>query len=67
MAHCLNEHKALLDLTLGELQAFHPAFGEDVFEDLSLKACVEKRDIPGAPAPERVQQAIDHARERLKA
>ena len=66
VAYCLNEKKALLDLSLEELQKFHPAFGEDVFEDLSMISCVEKRDIPGAPAPARVQQAIDSAREKLK-
>ena len=65
VAHCLNEDKALLDLTLEELRRFHPAFGPDVFEDLSMKACVEKRNIPGAPAPEMVQRAIDRAREIL--
>ena len=66
VAYCLNDKKALLDLSLEELQKFHPAFGEDVFEDLSMISCVEKRDIPGAPAPARVQQAIDSAREKLK-
>ena len=66
VAHCLNEGKALLDLSLEELQQFHPAFGQDVFEDLSMKACVEKRNIPGAPAPGMVQRAIDSAREALK-
>ena len=66
VAHCLNEGKALLDLSLEELQRFHPAFGEDVFEDLSMIACVEKRKIPGAPAPEMVQAAIDSARARLE-
>ena len=65
VAHCLSENKALLDLTLPELQSFHPAFDSDVFEALSLIACVEKRDIPGAPAPGRVREAIVHAREVL--
>ena len=67
VAHCLNEDKALLDLTLAELKEFHPAFEEDVFEDLSMTACVEKRKIPGAPAPEMVQAAIDSARRQLEA
>ena len=49
-----------------EPRKFHPAFGPDVFGDLSMIACVEKRDIPGAPAPARVQQAIDSAREKLR-
>ena len=66
VAYCLNEKKALLDLSLEELRKFHPAFGPDVFDDLSMIACVEKRDIPGAPAPARVQQAIDSAREKLR-
>ena len=67
VARCLDEGKALLDLTLPELQAFHPAFEQDVFDDLSMLSCVEKRRIPGAPAPDMVQQAIDQAREQLKA
>ena len=65
VAHCLDEKKALLDLSLEELKRFHPAFEQDVFEDLSMIACVEKRKIPGAPAPEMVQAAIDSARARL--
>ena len=65
VAHCLSENKALLDLTLPELRAFHPAFDSDVFEALSLIACVEKRDIPGAPAPGQVRAAIAHARAKL--
>ena len=65
VAHCLNEGKALLDLTLPELQTFHPVFEQDVFEDLSMLACVEKRRIPGAPAPDMVQMAIDAGRRAL--
>ena len=66
VAHCLSENKALLDLDLEELRRFHPAFDEDVFGDLSMIACVEKRRIPGAPAPEMVQAAIDSAWKRLR-
>ena len=66
MAHCLNEGKALLDLTLPELQTFHPVFEQDVFEDLSMLSCVEKRRIPGAPAPDMVQMAIDAGRRTLE-
>ena len=66
VAHCLNENKALLDLTLEELKQFHPAFEQDVFDDLSMISCVEKRKIPGAPAPEMVQRAIDAAKKALK-
>ena len=66
VAHCLDEDKALLDLTLDELKQFHPAFEQDVFDDLSMLACVEKRRIPGAPAPDMVQASIDAGRRALE-
>ena len=65
VAHCLDESKALLDLRLEELRSFHPAFDADVFDDLSMLACVERRRIPGAPAPDMVQQSIDAGRAAL--
>lgn len=58
VAHCLNEGKALLDLTLPELKAFHPAFEADVFGAIDIAACVALRDIPGGPAPRRVLETI---------
>lgn len=66
VAHCLNENKALLDLSLEELKQFHPAFEADVFDDLSMLSCVEKRRIPGAPAPDMVQATIDEGRKSLE-
>ncbi len=65
VAHCLNENKALLDLTLDELKTFHPVFDQDVFEDLSMLSCVEKRQVIGSPAPNMVQMAIDAGRKAL--
>ena len=65
VAYCLNRKCALLDLSLEELRQFHPAFGEDVFTEMSLETCVEKRRIPGAPAPDMVRTAIDQARAQL--
>jgi argininosuccinate lyase len=59
VARCLTEGKALLDLTLEELQAFHPLFGADVFDAISLKTCVQMRAVPGGPAPEQVQISIE--------
>ena len=67
VAHCLNEKKALLDLTLDELKTFHPAFGADVFDDISMLACVEKRQVVGAPAPNMVMLAIEEAQKQLEA
>ena len=67
VAYCIKANAALTDLSLSELKAFHPAFEQDVYDAMSLKACVEGRSIPGGPAPAAVQASIDEARKQLKA
>ena len=65
VAYCLEHQKALEDLTLAELQGFHKAFDADVFKAMTLEACVGRRSIPGAPAPEAVMESIAAARKQL--
>ena len=62
VAHCIQEGKALLDLTLDELKTFSPVFGPDVFQAISIEACVMLRSLPGGPAPDAVTQSIQVAR-----
>ncbi len=57
--HCVKENKAILDLSLAELKQFSEMFEEDVFAACSMEACVSLRDVPGGPAPARVQASID--------
>ena len=66
VAHCLNENKALLDLTLPELRTFSPAFDEDIYNAISLSTCVAMRNIPGGPAPEQVRASIRAGRTFLQ-
>ena len=65
VALCLSEEKALLDLTLPELKGFHEAFEQDVYEAISLNACVKLRSVPGGPAPEAVEKSIRAGEEFL--
>lgn len=58
---CLREGKALSDLTLGELQTVSPAFKADIFDSISLLACVKGRSLPGGPAPEAVEAHISES------
>ena len=67
VAHCLTEGKALLDLSLGELKEFHPAFEADVFDAISLYTCVQMRSVPGGPAPDAVKESIKSAQAYLDA
>ncbi len=56
--HCVKENKAILDLSLDELKTFSELFEADVYEACSMHACVELRDVPGGPAPNRVEASI---------
>ncbi|MCC8142440.1 MAG: argininosuccinate lyase [Lachnospiraceae bacterium] len=55
---CMERGIAIEDLTLEELQTFCPAFEEDVFDAISLDACVDRRLTIGAPGREAMEQAL---------
>ncbi|MBQ9942350.1 MAG: argininosuccinate lyase, partial [Christensenellaceae bacterium] len=57
--HCEQVGKAIGDLSVAELKEFSPVFDKDVYENVSLEACVAKRTLPGGPAPSSVQTHID--------
>ena len=59
---CVRENRALTDLSLEELRAAHPAFDEDVYQAISLEACVERRSLRGGPAPSAVKDSIARAK-----
>lgn len=63
--HGIEQHKALEEMTLDELQAFSPAFAQDVYDALSLESCVEKRNTAGGPGTQAMQAALAEARAYL--
>ena len=56
--YCLEKNIALDDMSLEEYQAISPVFGEDIYEAISMKTCVEKRVTIGAPGPDAMEQVI---------
>ena len=56
---CIKHDKALLDLSLSELKQYSELFDEDVYEAISLHACVDLRSTVGGPSPDAVSAAID--------
>lgn len=64
--YCVKADKALLDLTLDELKAFSDLFESDIYDACSMHACVTLRDVPGGPAPSRVQESIEAGEAFLK-
>ncbi len=56
--HCIEKDCALDDLSLEEYRTFCPAFGEDIYDAVSMKTCVEKRNTAGAPGGEAMAEEI---------
>ncbi|MDO4542829.1 MAG: argininosuccinate lyase, partial [Bacillota bacterium] len=63
--HCEKEGKALKELSLEEWQSFSPVFKEDIYDFVKIESSVERRKVPGGPAPERCREAIAAGHDRL--
>lgn len=59
VAACAARGKTLEELTLEELQAVSPLFGEDVYEALKLENCMALRRSFGGPAIEETARQIE--------
>ena len=55
---CIDKGIALDDLPLSEYKKISPVFEEDIYEAISMKTCVEKRNTIGAPGQEAMKQVI---------
>jgi len=64
--YCLEKDIALDDMTLEEFQAISPVFEADVYEAISMKTCVQKRNTIGAPGREAMEQVIAACKKRLE-
>lgn len=55
---CLDKHISLDELPLDEYQKISPVFEEDIYEAISMKTCVEKRNTIGAPGRDAMKKVI---------
>lgn len=58
VAYCIDNGKTLETLTLEEYKNADELFEEDVYQEINLETCVQKRKVVGGPAPETVQEHI---------
>ena len=65
--YCIEAEKSIEELTLEELKTFSGQFEEDIFEAVSLRACVNRRLTAGAPGEEAMAQEIAASRTWLEA
>ena len=55
---CIEKNIALDNLPLEDYKAISPAFEEDIYDAISLKTCVNKRNTIGAPGPDAMEKVI---------
>ena len=64
--YCINNGKAIEDLSMEEFRKFSGKIGEDVYGEISLEKCVSGRKLPGGPAAESVRVSVESGRKFLE-
>ncbi|MTI58138.1 argininosuccinate lyase [Geosporobacter ferrireducens] len=60
--YCIQEQKAIEDLTIEEFQSFSPDFTEDIFPVITPEHCISSKVSKGSTAPENVKIMIEKAK-----
>lgn len=60
--YCLTNNLTLESLSLEEYRNHNHLFEEDIYDTINLKACVERRQVDGGPAPMKVKEHIQKVR-----
>ena len=66
VAKCISENKILETLTLDEYKQFSELFDSDVYSDIDLKTCVEKRISKGGTSVSSVENQIKFVTEYIE-
>ena len=66
VAYCIQNGTVLEELPLQVYQSFSELFEQDVYQDIDLKTCVEKRTSEGGTSAASVEAQIAYVKESLK-
>lgn len=64
--YCIDKNISLLDMSIDEYKSISPVFEDDIYDAISLKTCVEKRNTIGAPGYEAINKVIAKNEEFIK-
>ncbi len=67
VARCLSLGTVLEELPLSEYKAADPLFEEDLYREISLEACVSRRNSLGGCGPESYERQVAFVKEQLAA
>ncbi len=56
--YCVNNNKTLEELSLEEYRSISDVFSEDLYQEISLEACVNKRNVIGGPSKQMMEKVI---------
>ena len=57
--YCIEQNKAIEELSLEELKSISDVFEEDIYDAISLETCVGKRNTIGAPGPDAMKKVLE--------
>ncbi|HIX30420.1 MAG TPA: argininosuccinate lyase [Candidatus Blautia stercoravium] len=64
--YCLEKKISLDEMPLEAYKAISPVFEEDIYEAISMKNCVEKRNTIGAPGSESMKEVLKRNKKYLE-
>ncbi|MBQ2816090.1 MAG: argininosuccinate lyase [Clostridia bacterium] len=66
VAYCIEKGYVLDNMPLDKYKKFNEMFEDDLFDEISLEACVQKRISAGGTGPDSVEAQINFVKEFLK-
>ncbi|MBO5608803.1 MAG: argininosuccinate lyase [Eubacterium sp.] len=57
--YCIDNSKAIEELSISELKSISDVFDEDIYDAISLETCVGKRNTIGAPGPDAINKVLE--------
>ncbi|HBC1606675.1 TPA: argininosuccinate lyase, partial [Escherichia coli] len=64
--YCIKHKKMLEELTMEEFSTFDNKIEKDIYESISLEACIKARMSYGGTGPDAVKKQIEIAKSLLK-
>lgn len=64
--YCIDKNISLDDMSLEEYQSISPVFEEDIYDAISMKNCVERRNTIGAPGADAMKAVLTENQKYLK-
>ena len=66
VAYCIDNNKVLDTVTIDEYKEFSDVFEDDLYNEISLETCVNKRISAGGTGPDSVEKQIEYIKEFIK-